>query len=521
MDDAARYAHELIGDRRNAAYGGCIVKNAKGHFYSTQPLKCEKGFFVPWSFLSTDAFGRLKHPDGFTCCAFYHSRDADYEEVQEHYGGSPEEVATRLDFFLSRDLYVMLGISSFASVHYFSGLNGSLIKYQSSESVQQSPFFKKLITAEQTRAEPFPSVVDAVHELAESGVLSVVQATEVWHSKTGPIDSTFSVFSATSVLDIEPVIIHRPAFGPLLFSEEAALDYMLSRIWQTPQSNYGFILRHVERPEFLVIEPVTGSMDFLLTPALSADGAASLNLPDGYEMLAVYCCEGEYRDPQQVPAVQTSLFKEFIHPQSLKNGIDVALRLGFRNGHRSLPLYIATRGGALLKYVSVLSAGEQKLFAQLPQAEGGGMELARNLLANIEPTLSYIQLLANCGELSVVRVSDQWGLLGRVESHWVAYQHIKPLSLSPPFLDADQAARYAHEHIAQRVDAVYGGLVYQGPDGRFIATLPVPVLTEIFNPTGLLLSGRTSHIPSGSTLVAIYQSQRVLPLQLWRSVSER
>lgn len=521
-DDAARYAHELIGNSSNPSCGGCIVKNAKGHFFSTLPLKNEKGFFKPWSFLSTDSLGRLKHPDGFTCCAFYLSRGDDYEKAHESYGGSPEEVATRIDFFLSHEIYAMMGISSFACIHYLSGLNGSLIKYQCDESVQTLPLFKKLIIAEETSAEPFPSVVDAVRELADSGALSVLQSTEVWHSKTGPIDSTFSVYSASIVLDIEPVIIQRPAFGPLLFSEKAALNYMLSRIWKTPDSNYGFILRHIGRPEFMVTEPVTGTMDFLLHRAFCADGAADLALPAGYEILAVYGCEGEFRDPQQVPAVQTSLFRNFLNPQSLKNGIDVALRLGFRTGHRSLPLYIATRDGALLKYVSVFSTGEQKLFAQLSQAEGGGMELVRNLLADVESTLSYIRLLANSGELSVIRVSDQWGSIGRIESHWVAYQHIEPLSVSPPFLDADQAARYAHEHIAQRVDAVYGGLVYRDLDGRFIVTLPVAVLTEIFDPKVLLLSGRTSKIPPGSKLVAIYQSQRVRPLQLWRSkVSEQ
>lgn len=522
VDDAARYAHELIGDRRNATYTGCILIKDNGHYFSTHPVTSETGRFEPWSVLSTDSLGQLKHPDGYTCCAFYYSGDAHYSEVEHGYGGSPEEVATRISFFISPDLYVMLGISRFASIHYLSGLNGSLIKYQSSGSEPEKRLIKKLVSAAETLTEPFTSVVDAVRELAASGTLSVIQATEVWHSKIGVLDSTFSVYRATGIVDIDPVILQRPAFGPLLSSEEAALDDMISRIRQTPESNYGFILRHAERQQYMVTEPVTGAMDFLVRGALGTDGDTDRLLSAGYEIMAVYGCEGEYHDPQQVPAVQTSLFKNFIHPRTFETGIGVALRLGSGTAHRSLPLYIATRDGALLRYVSVLSADEQKLFAKLPPAEGGDMELARNLLADVEPTLSYIQSVANAGELSIVRTSDQWSPMGRVESHWHPYQHVVPLSLSPSFLDADQAARYAHEHIAQRVDAVYGGLVYQGLDGRFFSTLPVPVLTEIFDPEALFTSGRTSRVPLRSRLVGIYQSHRVRPLQLWRSeVSEQ
>lgn len=519
-DDAARYAHELIGDRRDAKYGGGIFKNGKGQYFATLPIKGKDGGFLWWLFLSTDSQGRVKHPEGYTCCALYLSHEADYEAIFQHYRGTPEALQTRINFFYSQSIYIMLALSSFVSVNYLSGLNGSLIKYQGSGSEREKQLFKKLEVAAHTKEEPFVQVTDAVRALASAGQLSVIQATEVWHWKTGLIDANFSLYSAQRAQYVQAVVIQRPAFGPLLFNEHVALEYCLARIWQTPESNYGFILKHAQRDEYLVAEPVVGSMDFLLHEVFSNADRTDLVLPEGFTIMAAYGCESEYHDPDQIPSVQSLLFKNFIHPESLANAIDVTLKLGFRTGHQSIPIYIATRDGALLKYVSSLSANEKKLFAKLPQNEGGVRELTRNVLADVEPTVSYIQLVANAGELSVLRTSEQWGQVGRVQSDWLPYEAFTPRSFSPAFTDADHAARYAHELIAKRVDAVYGGLIYHVPGDRFVATLPLAVNTETFDPDRVIPTELKGLAPAGSTVVGVYCTRRVRPLQLRRSFTE-
>lgn len=519
-DDAARYAHELIGDQRDVIYGGGILKNGKGHYFATLPIKGKDDDFFPWLFLSTDSQGRLKHPEGYTCCAFYRSNKADYEHTFQHYRGSTEALQSRINFFYSRSLYLMLALSSFVSVNYLSGLNGSLIKYQGSGSEREKELFKKLIMANSTKEEPFVRIVDAIRMLATAGPLIVIQATEIWHWKPGQIDAYFTLYSATSAQPAQGVKIQRSAFGPLLYSERAALDDCLSRIRQMPQSCYGFILKHAQRDEFSVTEPVTGRMDFLLHEAFSKSDRADLVLPDGFAIMAAYGCEGEYHLPDQLPAVQSHLFKNFVHPESLAKAIDVTLQLGFRTAHQSIPFYIATRDGALLKYVSYLSADEKKLFATLSHNEGGGRELTRNVLADVEPTLSYIQLVANAGELSVVRTSEQWGQSGRVQSDWQPYAGWRQRSFSPPFNDPDHAARYAHEQIAKRVDAVYGGLIYHVPGDRYMATLPLAVHTETFDPDCVIPEELTVLAPAGSTVIGVYHTHRVQPLQLWRSAVE-
>ncbi|RQO59120.1 hypothetical protein DBR46_07300 [Pseudomonas sp. KBW05] len=64
----------------------------------------------------------------------------------------------------------------------------------------------------------------------------------------------------------------------------------------------------------------------------------------------------------------------------------------------------------------------------------------------------------------------------------------KPLPrLSPPFISADDAARYVHEHIAPSQTAEYGSVILQREaDGLFVATLPMAGSATSFDWTLLL-----------------------------------
>ena len=73
-DDAARFAHQLIGDKRAAQYAGVILKNAQCRYLASRPVKVTGERFSPTQFIAVDEKGQLKHPHGFTCYGFYYSR---------------------------------------------------------------------------------------------------------------------------------------------------------------------------------------------------------------------------------------------------------------------------------------------------------------------------------------------------------------------------------------------------------------------------------------------------------------
>lgn len=520
-DDAARFAHELIGDHRDVQYGGAILKNKQGQFFATRPVKGASALFRPERVMSTNQLGRFRHPPGYTCVAFYHSHADTYGQVQVLYEGWPgEDVFTRVNFFSPVDIYDMLRMGSFAPVSYLSGLNGSLIKYECSGSDDEKKIAGLLAQARDNAHEAIDTLTKAVRILISLGTVSVIQSNELWGKKVGPLDKTFEVAPALSALDIAPVIVQRPAFGPIVASEALALDYARTRIDRTVDEHFGVILKHTQRNEFVVSEPVTGPMDFSLARVFVKTADNKPALLAGYELFALYGCDGEYRDPTLMPAEQASLFKNFMHPQSLEKAIEVAQLVGKPLEYRALPLYIAARDGAMLKYVSRYSADEKTLFARLSEAEGGGMELIRNLLADVEKPLSYIQLLAHAGELSVVRTSELWSKTGPVQTDWQPFEGFMRRTLSPSFVSADDAARYAHEQIAGRVDAVYGGLIFQGGDNRFFATQPLAVHTQTFDPQRVIPPEQLSFTPFGGAVVAVYQSHRIEPLRLWRAPVE-
>lgn len=519
-DDAALFAHRLIGDHRDVQYGGAILKNNQEQYFATRPVKAHGVLFKPERVMSTDSSGKFQHPPGYTCVAFYHSHADTYEQLQVLYEGWPiQDLFTRASFFSPTDVQSMLSTASFAPASYLSGLNGSLIKYQSSGSDDEKDFTGLITEAKKHALAPFDKLIDVVRKLVDIGTVSVLQANEIWEQKTGPLDDTFSVYSPAETLDIDRVIVQLPAFGPVVLSESQALAYVRSRADETPESHYGVILKHSERDEFVVSEPVTGVMNFSLSRVFAKSREGVSVLFPGYVIFALYGCDGEHRDPSMVPAEQASLFKNFMHPESLEKGILLARLLGRPQEQRALPVFIVARDGAMLKYESHYSNFEKNLFGKLPESEGGGMELIRNLLADVENTLGYIHLLAHAGELSVVHTSDLWSKAGHVQTTWQPFDGFMRRNLGPSFISADDAARYAHEQIGGRVDAVYGGLIFQRGE-RYFASEPMAVHTETFDPQRVIPPELTSFTPYGATAVAVYQSHRIHPLHLWRSPVE-
>ena len=71
-DDAARFAHEAIGNKRDKEYGGLILQGESGRFFATLPIG--GNLYVDFTLLlAVDAQGNFIHPDGYTCHGLYHS----------------------------------------------------------------------------------------------------------------------------------------------------------------------------------------------------------------------------------------------------------------------------------------------------------------------------------------------------------------------------------------------------------------------------------------------------------------
>lgn len=518
-DDAARFAHELIGDHRDMEYRGVILKTPQGRYVPSRPEKSDESKSSYMQFMSTNAKGELLHPAGYTCYAFYSSRLHRLAIEQTSFEGlTKDEVNYVANFFLPEDLHDVWGVVSFAPVHYLSGFNGSLLKVVASGASDENTLRQVLIQALED-SDVHVKMLSYLKQVSATLKVSVVQSADVWAGHVGRLTPEF--FETTRQPSVvEGVIVQRPALGPLLDSEQLALEYALSRIKAITDPHYGFILKSTASDTFIVSQPVTGTMDFDLARAFPAGSDGHPELPAQFAVFALYGSDGEYRDPALIPKDMPSVYKNFLHIESLNEALLKAQELTPAGRTQALPLYIAARDGALLKYVSRFSHVEKTLFARLPRSKGGDIEVLHNVLSGVEKIDAVIHSLAHGGELEVLRGSDVWGREGKVLSTWQPFEGFMRRTLSPVFLEMDDAARYAHEQVARRTDFTYGGLILRRDDNRYVATEPLAVTTETFDSSVVFPPEMTALVPWGSQVIATYHTHRSQPLQLWRTAHE-
>lgn len=537
-DDAARFAHELIGDQRAGEYGGMILKDAQGRYFATRPVRGKTNNFDPGIVVSSNAKGEFIHPPGYTCYALYHSHPNNYEIFKSGLPGwSYAEINTAVQFFSTVDVGLNHFNAYFSPVHYLSSVNGVLLKYEASGSAFESALATRFFKDAQAQRLTFDSVEGEVQATAKAGTLSVIQSSEVWGWKVGRIDSTFKLYKPGNTLDVVPSAMLRPAFSPVASSLKALLNYVRNRTERVVESHYGFVLENKVSGMFIATEPKPLTVDILglKVPVATALKASTFDtkavfattaqgdvvLPQGFEIVGVYCGENQYRPQSSLPAEEPSVFRHFIDPLFMATGIEAARAISRTNNAeatRALPLYIVVRDGALLEYVSTFSADEDKFLS--PEHERDWIRVTRGLRQGLTKASAYVLTMAAAGELSVLYTSDLWSRTGRVTQQWQPYKHFARRILSPCFISADDAALYVHARIAGRDKKVFGGVIYQRADQRFVASEPLAVSTETFDINTVIPPEVQSFAPPGCTPVAMYHTHHVRPLQLWRSAQE-
>ena len=516
-DDAARYAHDLIGEQRDAEYGGIILRRANGKFYATKPTKGQSRLFEPETVISTDAQGYFISPPGFVCVGFYHSHPLNYAEIKGYFTDwTKEDAVTSLSFFSPGDIAFTIQHRYFTKTHYLSGLNGSLIKYVSSGSREEAEYYPKLTNlTDPNTPYPVKKMQDYILKVASIGQLTVLQTSEIWGGKTGRVDQSFKIYKAEARLDLPEKVLNIPAYSQVYSSLKTALRRMRQRVLSMTEHQYGVILKHQTKDEYVLTEPVVGKaftspMDHMFLKGEGDD--LSYYVEPGFNLFGIYYGCATYYDPSKVPANEKRIFKSFIPPESMRGALVLARMARASAQATALPIYIASRDGALLQYSSLLASAEGPYLALEPGGED--VIMARDVLAGHVSPAEYIRGLARAGQLSVLYGSDLWGGAGPVTGQWKAYRDFQRRTHGPLFKSADDAARYAHKKIDRRHKSVLGGLIYQRQDQRFFITEPLKVETESFEADGVLPGPMSALAPVGCTVVGVYFTHRTRPLQL-------
>jgi len=520
-DDAARYAHEQVGGRREREYVACIFRRNDQRFVVTEPLQRERDWSDPRQLYPANEKGSPMFPDNHVLHGFFLSHVALsvpnpwYAQMVNALAWTRKDAMTSLMMFSVDELRHLLVDEVPA---YLSGAQDSLIMFNPDRT--RSAQLLGLLGTTQTPGELARNYEKGIvnpgkftRETAAYGDLQVLVSNGRWNRGKMTQDINLGPW--------ERSVPERVAFGALFASaDEAALDChsrYAGRL-NEEQTWFGFILKRKGKEEYVATElvPVSGTRDklFSLRSLFGLTGARQYIYPDSFQSHSYFYSRQSVKTLPE-PA-NNWLARHFIVPLDLFVVIYNSRKHPLVETKSNIPLYLSNQDGALLKYVARKGT---RLFDN--DTQGMGVEVFRGGLSSgvLTPT-DFVRVIASNGELRVLRTSACWDRQEVVDRFWAPSMNLQRRSLSPVFVNADDAAIHARSQLPSDTAGTFGGLILRRPDGFFVATDPIEVQRENFDIDWIFSdkSVTNGQFPAGCSIVSRYRSRggRELPIMLSR-----
>lgn len=465
-DDAAYWAHRRIRHTVEWEYGGVILQDKEGLFRATEPRHGEMPRFYFETVLSADKSGHPVAPKGFKVVAIYHSHQSVHEQMRST-GLSDSQVRFLLGSFTSVEMLFNIAMGESVPVHYLSGPDGSLIKYVASGNAVEQVLHDQLVQEWNGQApQHYTFVHSFILDCAAAGELWVVVANDEWGGVRGRLTPTWVPGTAvTSKVEALPLCTRVYAQA-----EKAATVALDDKASAGPGVS-GFILKCPQG--YVATWPVPAAQPWFLPKALFPDQASGgVSLPEHCSVQGAYATVPAVQEV--APAVpQPWLYKVMFSASQLAAGIgQLRANTGVRNDDYPTSLYFQTSDHALLRYTLRGSQQETTLFVEGPQGVFKDDGSEDRMRTGVLSAHDYVLRVAGIGALEVLRTSEVWNEKAILTSGWKPYSNRQP-PLSPAFVTADDAARYAHGQLDYRRLFNCAALILQRDDQRFVVTEPV------------------------------------------------
>ncbi|QGT82871.1 DUF4329 domain-containing protein [Pseudomonas coronafaciens] len=438
-DEAARYAHERIGNRRDREYGGFILVRDDGKYVATEPMNGSQFSFDPNEvFPRNDEEGYVLYPEGHDDYAIYHSHpslQAGLEEWPE-----PEKV-TYPNSFSAGDIYAVIS-DEICPAFYLSGPDGSLIKYTLSHSAAETalfarvagpsgiPHLSRLSEVQRSLQNLTLMPSDVVRLLAAAGDLQVVIPSLLW-GRAGKVSADWRPFPGQLASDeprvsapatCEAVLPPVPlSLSPQFSSADDGARYVHGQIGARIHSPIiGFLLFNPVLRTYLVAEPILedGYPVYAPCSVFHPDAFYRPALPAGYRV------DGMYFSPANLAAEGVhETQRPFFEPDDLHRVFTYrhipAKRpkgLPIRYGFEMSAIYFLAGDGALLCYTPSKSVQENQLAQGVSRVYSGAQSIQAQLAAGTISADEFVRHVARAGHLRVLQTSKSWPVAG-VISH--------------------------------------------------------------------------------------------------------
>ena len=488
-DDAARYAHERIGNQRDFEFSGYILQRQDQRFVVTEPLDNYKfGRFTPGAIYPADASGKAVLPDQhvlhgvYASCLAFSMYDPD---KMRRFSWTRQQACIDAQMFSDVDIHTIVQNRSSVSLAYLSTAEDSLIAYDCSGSTAESALLKQVAPGPQGSliAQDLASGAlqpeGVVKQLANAGGLRVVVASDLWGAP-GMVPEYWKAFPSAKDREVPEQV----AFGAIFASMDSAARDAHERVrrYGPDQTCFGFILKHKNREEYIVSETVAASEKqelFSLASLFRTHATGSFEYPQDFELSGLFYARQWM--PKGLGSTETWLAQHFISSNDLYKAFFEARRRKPRGAIAGLQVYISTLEKALLKYQTPDST---TLFNSRIQPSGTAEDVHTLLASGQLLPKDFVTRVATLSWLTVVVPNEFWGEHGsaRLTVDWEPYPQNIRRALSPAFICEADAARYAYRLLGNRRDKIYGGLILRRIDGLFVATEPMAVPTENFDP---------------------------------------
>lgn len=412
-DDAAVYAHDLIGNRRDKEFGGFILSK-DGRFYATLPVCSDGNLFRPSDVLSRASNGDMVPPQGYVLEGLYHSHAAFQRTIL---AGDPES-ELQDNFFSLMDLRMAIAFRHNYPRLYLSSVDQSLICYAASGSAQELALEPLLMlvhpqTPDHLEQSYPPSIFLPSHLLSMvhvAGELTVVLAGSFWRRR-GRISAGWREWQAQILWEADVP----PIYGPALASADAAALFAHSQLSQGRQTQQaGFILKHSQTSSFICTRPLSTVYRTFDRPEVFPRNSGGIpQLPEGYQMNAVYHTADVHR--YTVPVAQARVLSDFLSPDNL--WVDFLL-MQATPGTRA---YFSAPEGALLSYRRFSEDAERELIASVTHPDDFTSPLDRQLARGQVDATAYVRRVAAAFVLQVVKTDAVWTQAGQVMDNWVPF----------------------------------------------------------------------------------------------------
>lgn len=518
--DAATYAHEKIGIRRGRPYGGYILKGEDGRFIITEPMESETNPFASALFFPAGNQNPLIPPEPYMVHGRYGSHVAmsmvDPGWIEQR-RWTREDAEINLQIFSAEEVRTVI---QQARPAYLSGGVDCLMAYTPSGSSHEALLLSSTepqpggSAAQQRLDKQEIKPVQWVTRLAESGPLQIIQGNPLWGPRS-LVGSGWTPHFTYADKDGPPDFI---TCGAIFSTVDAAARDLHARFHGrnlTAASCFAFILKHTHHEQYIATQVVgvDGRIKLFSRTALFAQTQTGYVFREGFVPCALF--RSQQWQARGLTSANAWLTRFFVLPAVLYSALYDAKRWGeLYSAGDSLPLYLSTEDGALLRYQLPLSV-----------AIGTGGELEEELestpdaLARGTKTpLDVVRQWAGRGELAVIRTSQCWDEPGAVSALWQGYARLMRRRLTPAFAEPDDAVRHVRRLIGAGRQRAYGGVVLRLVNGLFAATEPLAVPPQGFAlnwiyPDQAIAKGL---YPETATIVARYRSgvEQEVPIAL-------